>query len=290
MTVYRARAPRAARLARAALAGASIAAVTVLAGCGSSGRSSPMGPEPSLGPITQVKSPALVGRPLDAFLLSTEQTLRLERSRYRAMNRCLEQRGVSGRFEIPEDMPGFIAGMVTDRIVRSDLYGFFDVENVRLRGYHRPPSAPVSIDSRPPAGVSEQVVAECRSSGERAAAGVVSPTDLEILSKLPAGGPRSPLRDSRYERVVERWRTCMGDRGFVYSGPLAAIGDQRWRTPEPSEAERAVAVADVECKISTNLVGVALAVQAATDGQYLRAHAEGLKEHRARLLRAAGLA
>jgi len=293
MDERRDRTPRAARIRRAALAGATIAAVTVLAGCGSSGRvaggqGGPPEPEPSLGPIVRVTDPVRIHRPLDAFLLTGKQIVRLESVRYAAMNRCLGERGIRGRFDAPEGLPGFIEGMVTDRVLRSDLYGYFDVRNMRSTGYHRPGSERVSVESRPPAGVADSVVETCRSSGERAAGGIASPTDLELLSRLPAGGPGVPLRDSRYEAVVGRWRACMRGRGFSYPDPLAAIGDQRWRVPEPSDAERAVAVADVECKISTNLVGVALAVQAATDERYIRAHEEQLEEHRDRLLRATG--
>ncbi|MDQ1246913.1 MAG: hypothetical protein QG597_1281 [Actinomycetota bacterium] len=242
--------------------------------------------EPSLGPIDQVTDPALAHRPLDAFLLSGKQIVRLESARYAAMNRCLEERSAQGRFDIPEGLPGFIEGMVTDRVVRSDLYGYFDVRNVRSTGYHRPNSETVSIESRSLAGVPETVVEACRSSGERAVAGIVSPTDLELLSRLPGGGPGLPLRDSRYEAVVARWRTCMEEQGFSYPDPLAAIGDRQWRVLEPSGTEKAVAVADVECKISTNLVGVALAVQAANDERYIRTYEVQLQEQHDHLLSA----
>jgi glutamate racemase len=53
----------------------------------------------------------------------------------------------------------------------------------------------------------------------------------------------------------------------------------------------AAATADVQCKISTNLVGVAQAVQAATDQVYIGMHATQLatyKNHLQDEIRAAG--
>ena len=53
-----------------------------------------------------------------------------------------------------------------------------------------------------------------------------------------------------------------------------------------STAQIATATADVQCKISTNLIGVAMAVQTAYDQQYIDAHTDQLAAYRERLQRA----
>ncbi|MDR2620457.1 MAG: hypothetical protein LBC29_05020 [Propionibacteriaceae bacterium] len=113
---------------------------------------------------------------------------------------------------------------------------------------------------------------------------------------LPEGDPRVPLSDSRYKVVAEKWSACMKNYGFDYETPLYASRDHEWveaamaavqetaggvpltPTSGVSAYQTAVAAADVQCKLDTNLVGIAVAVQSAYDQIYIDAHREQLAD------------
>lgn len=64
----------------------------------------------------------------------------------------------------------------------------------------------------------------------------------------------------------------MKAKGFALDSPLSAT-IAAWYREKPASAEQiAAATADVQCKISTNLVGIGVALQAAYDQQYIDAH------------------
>jgi len=66
----------------------------------------------------------------------------------------------------------------------------------------------------------------------------------------------------------------MKDSGFDYPTPREAIAENYQMAA--NDRARAVAVADVKCKLSTNLVGVAVAVQSAYDQEYIDTHVDQL--------------
>lgn len=78
----------------------------------------------------------------------------------------------------------------------------------------------------------------------------------------------------------------MKDAGFDYSDPVSAYLDNRWsQSPDPRKMvhtadEVATAAADLRCKRSTNLVGTAIAVQAAYDERYITANKDALTTFR----------
>ena len=50
------------------------------------------------------------------------------------------------------------------------------------------------------------------------------------------------------------WSACMERRGHHYRDPLASVGDPAFNTPEPTPQEKAVALADMDCKTETDLL------------------------------------
>ncbi|MBD0671952.1 hypothetical protein [Streptomyces sp. CBMA156] len=113
-------------------------------------------------------------------------------------------------------------------------------------------------------------------------------------SALPGGGPKEPLTDPRVVAADRQWSNCMKDRGFTYATPADAYMDPRWRDRTQgagasvghTPAELATATADDACKRSTGFMGIAVAVQAAYDRQYIAAHpqepatfAQGIGRH-----------
>ena len=67
----------------------------------------------------------------------------------------------------------------------------------------------------------------------------------------------------------------MSKKGYKYANPRSPI-IKFVRLPTRTTTEVATAVADVRCKLDTNLVGIELAVELAYDRQYLRGHRDAV--------------
>lgn len=119
------------------------------------------------------------------------------------------------------------------------------------------------------------------------------PLPLPDPPTLPDHGPHSAVDDPRVVAAYAAWSSCMKAEGYRYATPQEAIGDPSL-VPETvkengasvvrhSAAELAHATADVRCKTSTNLVGIAVTVQAAYDDLYIAGHRDALRDYRNRL-------
>jgi hypothetical protein len=101
---------------------------------------------------------------------------------------------------------------------------------------------------------------------------------LNSTGSLPDRGSTIPTTDSRFAQVQQKWSDCMKSKGYNFDtveSPLKKFMSQSLLGPATPE-EKATAVVDVQCKIQTNLVGVAVAVQSAYDEQYIDSHREAL--------------
>ncbi len=82
----------------------------------------------------------------------------------------------------------------------------------------------------------------------------------------------------------------MAGSGYHYSTPMEANNDPQWSGERASVAEIAVAVADVNCKKTTNLVGIRMAVDAAYQRRAIGQHGMELNAIKAALARQAATA
>ncbi len=204
-------------------------------------------------------------------------------SKLQPLHRCLAEHGITLKNE--QNVTGLAAtadSTIRDRVTRTGLWGFFDTANAAHYGYKKPPGeehgAPVkdSYDNLDPTNFLECLQKLPSSAPE----GSDSP-DYTSDKVLPEGGPPVPFDDSRYVAAVTDWSTCMKERGFAYRTPSAALHDPKWRLAETADPKQiATATADIECKISTNLVGIALAVQIENDRRYIDTHQEALTQFR----------
>ncbi|WP_231406109.1 hypothetical protein [Streptomyces clavuligerus] len=86
----------------------------------------------------------------------------------------------------------------------------------------------------------------------------------ELVAEINIGGYQRSRRDPRVRAVFRAWSRCMERRGYAYPDPVAVPGPGvRSTGPAPGPAEIALAVADVECKRRTNVIGVWSTVDAA---------------------------
>jgi hypothetical protein len=255
------------------LLGVAVVCGLVMGSVGCTASSHPgRGPEPTIGAVPIVDGPSLVSRPIDAYLASAPQIKDLARVSLTAMNNCLEKRGVTGRYSISGQggLDGFVKIIVDDRVIRGDLWGFFGVDTAGTDGYSHPGGAGAgSLQIAAPPGVDADNT--CAKAGQDALGGR-SWLDFATPASLPDGGPTVPTSDSRWVAAAAAWSACMKAKGFSYATPLAAISDVAWRGTTVTATQIATATADVSCKISTNLIGTGMTVQAAYDRQYIDAH------------------
>ncbi len=260
----------------------SLLLVALLCGCASGGEGStrasdaPALPEPTLGSVPNISDASGVIRPIDAYLPDTQHVLEMVQAHESQVNRCLGENGFSETFSFPaqEEVIAFVDGVVTDRVARSSLWGFFGVNTARTRGYQR--EGETGSLTVPP--LSDAASAACLAPKE----GASDPIMFAFEGSLPSGGPPVPREDSRFLEAVQDWSKCMADNGFQYSDVLDPLGEYQ-SEPVASQRQIATATADIDCKVSTNLVGIAVAVQAAYDQRYIESNFSALDDYRAQM-------
>ncbi|MFC0842418.1 hypothetical protein ACFH04_01515 [Streptomyces noboritoensis] len=288
---------------------AALLASVAIAGCGttrSPGRST--APPPPLGPVPTITSPDAISLPIDAYTPSQSEEDALGHAAAISFAQCMQRFGFQEPKKLtPDAQP---AAVLHDLRARSPLYGFFDPSVAHTEGYGVVRSASGDTTARtaaakPPTRVEESLITGHDASGTRIASYDGKPVPREgcqgyafaavggslpgvgSTHDMPDGGPDVPLADPRITSINKQWSGCMEAKGFNYPAPVAAISDPRWK-PDPKNIEHympsreqiTVASADMDCKLSLNLIGVAVAVATAYHKQYIASHATELAEYR----------
>lgn len=242
--------------------------------------SAPVIPEPTLGVVPTITLPNQVQGVIDQVLPDAKMLIDLAYAEQALKTKCVNEHGVTGAFSfVPAGgndsgatVAAFVRGLSSDRVKRSELWGFFDPDSASQYGYRVAPTEPGGLNEKSPDGTSPDVMRQCTESA-RTAFGGKDWSSYASPHRLPGGGPVEASKDSRWIAAAGRWSQCMKEAGYSYQFPTDAIGDSRWRSggeaASVSSAQIAAATADVRCKVSTNLVGVGVAVQSAYDKQYL---------------------
>ncbi|MQS35088.1 hypothetical protein FFZ77_05435 [Streptomyces katsurahamanus] len=264
-------------------------AFLVLTGCSTGGSSLEAASKPRV--PTLLKSVDL-RLPLEDYLFSDAERMRLDEGRAALINKCLR------RFEMRDDfkLPGMPPG---PRSLMDRRYGLTDEAAARTHGYHlRDDPRGRSATSPPEAGTAAekkrlavlQGADEAKSDGGRAlrvkgmtvpAGGCVGEADREIAGKDRLGPgelARSAnfqtfdisKRDPRVTEVFKEWSECMKKAGHSYPDPLAAMSDSGFQGKSSTRAESKVAVADVDCKRQTNLIGIWFTIETAVQKELIR--------------------
>ncbi|GAA4902166.1 hypothetical protein GCM10023237_21850 [Streptomyces coeruleoprunus] len=173
-------------------------------------------------------------------------------------------------------------------------YGADEAEAVR-HGY-RPPPDPPSVVRRNRAwderdALSADVLRAaygpsgkggCLKTAQRQLVGDTAPPDHQAFNQLTGTALEASRRTPEVRGALRAWSTCMAKAGFDYPDPYAAADDERWRTPEPTPAERATARADVACQKSARLVKVWAAAETRVQHRLIQQNADRLNEAKAR--------
>lgn len=256
---------------------AAVGACVVLSSCSGPGAAGSVSAVPSVGEVVAVSSPEQVRRPVDAVRLGSAQLVQLEAAEVRMVNDCRRERGLPGDAAFLEPAVAAVSRTMERERADSPLWGFFSPSTAASGGFATgKPSGPTFFQGSGDAKVGQECFAQAQKAMPRGQSWVF----LATLSTWPEGGPQTPVGDPRWVEAVKAWSGCMGDRGFQAGDPVAFAREQNGHQPSASQAERAAAQADVGCKVSTNLVGLGMAVQAAYDDEYLARNEAALREWR----------
>ncbi|MER7046938.1 hypothetical protein ABT391_18985 [Streptomyces jumonjinensis] len=264
-------------------------AFLVLTGCSTGGSSSETASKPRV--PTLLKSVDL-RLPLEDYLFSDAERMQLDEGRAALINKCLR------RFEMRDDfkLPGMPPG---PRSLMDRRYGLTDEAAARVYGYHlrddprgrpatSPPEAETAAEKKRLAVL--QGADGAKSGGGRVlrvkgmpvpAGGCVGEADREIAGKdQPGPGELArganfqtfdiSKRDPRVTEVFKEWSECMEKAGHSYPDPLTAMSDSGFQGKSSTRAERKAAVADVDCKRQTNLIGVWFTVETSVQKELIR--------------------
>ena len=259
--------------------------VLLVAGC-SAKSTVDLTSEPAVGPAQAVVASAGLRLVVEDYLPTVDQDDRLARAQVALIRACLHRWGF-GYDVVPVPSGQYGPVSLTDR-----RYGITDQDLARRYGYGLGPRDPALMTRPSPpkldpdgvtvlSGQGRSVVAGlpvptggCIGEASRELSGSLSPTDLRRGSDLQVTSFAQSRVDSRVRAVFQDWSACVARSGYRYADPLAAAADPAFTGP-PDQYQIDVATTDIACKVSTNLVGVWYAVEAAYEARAIAADPAG---------------
>ncbi|MFD8786560.1 hypothetical protein [Kitasatospora sp. NPDC059599] len=283
----------------------SLSAMTAT-GCGAAGAGSVAAP--AVGPVPAVTTVDQIARPIDRYLVTPQQVATLQSAANTLNEKCMREFGLP---PVATDLVGFDEESLRFERTHAELYGFFDPGRAAVSGYDRIPQAYTAAASVPavaqpsPATLTVEHGADttgkavsvfagrpvpaggCKGESMRGIGGALPLPDPKAL---PDHGPQVPTGDPRIRAGYAAWSACMTSKGYAYATPQDGLTATRL-LPTTREQDGVVSVRhsaeelkqatdDVACKLSTNLVGISLAVQSAYDTQYIEGHGPALDDYR----------
>ncbi|MGW1374852.1 hypothetical protein ACWD6P_11355 [Streptomyces sp. NPDC002446] len=214
-------------------------------------------------PRTQRPSQQL---PITAYALSAEEDALVAKAEQRLTGACAKRFSVEYR---PPAEAGK-GGAVRDEDRR---YGVVDAQLAARYGYHLPPDPEVpashlsdgqrtvllgqSADGGPVERFRGKRLPEggCMGEARQRARGDFASQELsQVAGGIDSGSFRPSMDEPKVKAALAQWSRCMAGRGHDYATPLESVGDRRFGGDAPSEGEREVAKADVDCKARTGLI------------------------------------
>lgn len=247
--------------------------LTAVAGCSANG-AEPESGEPAIGEVPTAVTATDLHLPMEDYDLTSEQVDLVSDARRVLMQRC---------------MAGFGYTVEIERVVSSAYgpptaterrYGITDLALAREHGYKLGKRDPAlrPEPKRPELTAEQQVVLFGRGRSEVGGKqvpdqGCAGAAGRELQRDTPGVDLSMPQntwmttldqsrKDSRVVAAIDAWSRCMAKRGHHYPDPVAAVNDPV-AGGEVTDAQRALAVADIECKDEVNLVGIWFTVESA---------------------------
>ena len=227
--------------------------------------------------------PASPRLPLDDFALTGAQSSELYYLSLLFMKTCMT--GERFRY-LPDLNPAEVAiGAKITAELDSRLWGITDLVAAREYGYHLPPwtngpGVPQTVGGMSVA--ERQAYGQCRTRTlQELAADTLSQTS-QLVAGLQEDSWNLAESSSGMRAAFARWSACMKTHGYSYPDPIQAAADARLANPKTGAPlavtgpEIKTAVADIDCKRSTGLLGVAYSVEAAIQNRLIRQYASEL--------------
>lgn len=237
--------------------------------------------------------------PLEAYEETYPGYIKIQKARLALESRCMSGYGFSFSPRLGTDALSYDASNMPRR------YGLADAAEAARYGYYVPMDT-AAASSGPALSARETLVLTGRSDPGRLHAPARGAHDGK---EIPPGGcvgqadrqlgysPATSLADQldlesltrsprlpRVRAVISAWSACMSRAGYQAGSPLtAALLSQQYGAAPGSALDRKVAVADVACKQSTNLVTVWFEAESVLQQQYIAANQPRLRHDAASL-------
>ncbi|WAZ22518.1 hypothetical protein STRCI_003777 [Streptomyces cinnabarinus] len=224
--------------------------------------------------------------PLAGYAFTREQQVVLDRAQIKLQESCV--RRLSSTALPHREVPDATAAQEPSR-----RYGLMDLDSAKRYGYQQPDS-PADNASLPRPDATQQMLLSGRNrSGDpvttykgRAvpkggcsteARGTVygdhdEQPGIAVAQRIDVESYELSLRDSKVVDVFSDWSKCMKDTGYSYESPLKVTDDPEFADADYSDRERAVAEADVTCKLDVRLPQTWLAVESAIQKKLIGPH------------------
>lgn len=284
----------------AGVAALGIATIVVVTSIGQSSPSTPTGgqqlvPELEIGEIRSISLPDDISLPLDEFRPDAESENAVLKAEHQLTQECMQRFGMSfdgPAWSVPAKHRDY------DR-----LFGAINLDEAQKFGYQLPGESPsesglgnLNPEEVLPPNVSEADYMAAFMGEADAVNGVAIPDggcvgearaalgdDYRLQLLIEEGVNYSLTQSNRDPRVTEAfaaWSVCMSDAGYAYETPSDAVNDSRLNLDTVSgvQAQIDIAVADVQCKIDTDLTGIRVAVASAWQDEFIKDHAAELEE------------
>lgn len=244
-----------------------VACAAAVGGCAGSGRDNQA--IPAVGLIQTITAVSQISLPLDAYHVTREDQILLRRAEFLLREECMRGSGVTN----------YVLAEPLDRFSRYDRkYGIFDRVQAASYGYHMRPAYGRASTEPELALAESQLDKRCLADARRTLAAGGALVDENFINLIAIEASERAEADPRVQEAFGDWSDCMKVGGFDYADPWEA-NDDSWSGDTASAREIAVAVADVECKLATNLIGIWMAVEAAYQDLEIEENAEALADH-----------
>lgn len=234
-------------------------------------------------PAAQDKDPVL-SLPLARYSLTRDQQVILDRAQIRLQESCV--RRLTSSALPPREVPDATAAQETSR-----RYGLLDLESAKRYGYQSPDSPPDNASRPKPDATQMMLLSGETASGEtvktykgravpeggcsaEARRVVYRDHDKEpgiaVAQQIDIDGYKLSLQESRVLEAFSAWSQCMKSSGYSYTSPLEVTDDPEFADADSSGRERAVAQADVKCKLKVRLPQTWLAAESAIQKEMIQ--------------------
>ncbi|MFC4470408.1 hypothetical protein ACFPH6_38960 [Streptomyces xiangluensis] len=230
--------------------------------------------------------------PIEPYLETYPEVVALQRAKNAVQRECMARFG----FDFDPPTPGLNAPASYNGANMERRYGVTNLETAKEYGYGLPDTkggeiVPYEPDSEaanlvfdltvpqgktPPKTYEGREIPKggCRGESDRA----IGSFDEGLPSKLNTQSWEKAKQDPQVLAVDQQWSSCMKAKGYDAATPLEAIEQSYAPNGDSSSQSNSMAVADVECKKSTDLVKVYFSVESRIQKASMEEHQLELNE------------